>query len=200
MEIFIDIETIPAQNADVIEAVKKRARKRNLNEDDEVTRTSLDASAGEIVVIGVAVGDADPVSMSRNLGESERDMLVRFSDTLSKKSGAMLIGHNILGFDRKFIRQRALVHQVRMPAIITRDIKPWEDDVVRDTMRMWCGSSGTVSLDALAIAFGVKGKGEIDGADVWGMVRDGRIEEVCAYCRDDVRMTRDVYRHMTKTV
>jgi hypothetical protein len=48
------------------------------------------------------------------------------------------------------------------------------------------------------LAFGLPGKGGVDGSMVAGMVRAGRIDEVAAYCADDVRRVRAIYQRMTR--
>jgi hypothetical protein len=65
-------------------------------------------------------------------------------------------------------------------------------------MAMWTDDRrGRVSLDALCLALGVQGKGGIDGSMVAEMVRQGRIDDVAAYCVQDVRCVRACYQRMT---
>ena len=39
-------------------------------------------------------------------------------------------------------------------------------------------------------------EGNIEGKDVVQAFLDGRIEEICAYCRKDVELTQQIYRKM----
>jgi predicted PolB exonuclease-like 3'-5' exonuclease len=97
------------------------------------------------------------------------------------------------------IRQRAIVLGVALPRVYSSiDVKPWESRW-RCTMAMWTDSrTGRVSLDDLCLAFGLPGKGGVDGSMVAGMVRSGRLEEVAAYCADDVRRVRAIYQRMVQ--
>lgn len=205
--LYLDIETIPARNPDVLARVTKLAEKKaaldpKITVDEEVRRTALDAVAGEVVVIAAAIDDGEVRTWARDmtLDDGEAQLLRRFTTALAGRSFT-LVGHNVLDFDRRFLRQRGIVHGVRMPPLFTREVKPWESDVVADTMRLWCGDHrGRVSLDALATAFGLQGKGDVDGSMVADMVAEGRIADVAAYCADDVRMVREVYKHLIATV
>ena len=47
-----------------------------------------------------------------------------------------------------------------------------------------------VSLDNLCKFFGFEGKGDIDGSQVYPMYKEGKIEEIAEYCRQDVIKTR----------
>jgi hypothetical protein len=69
---------------------------------------------------------------------------------------------------------------------------------VFDTMLMWAGSKGRVSMDKLCSALGVMAKGEelggeeIDGSMVWDFIKAGRIEDVATYCKGDVIRARRI--------
>lgn len=207
--LYLDIETIPSRNPAVIARVTKKAKADAVVVDGDtealdkivaakLDATALDAVAGEVCVIAAAIDDGDVRTWARDMTDvdGERKLLLRFTTALAGRS-FKLVGHNVLDFDRRFLRQRGIVLGVPMPRTFTAEVKPWEQDAVGDTMRMWCGDHrGRVSLDALACAFGIEGKGAIDGSMVAGMVADGRIDEVATYCADDVRMVREVYRHL----
>ncbi len=68
---------------------------------------------------------------------------------------------------------------------------------VHDTMVEWAGSRDRISLDRLCKVFGIEGKGDITGADVYPMYKEGRIDEISQYCAHDVDITRAVYKRMT---
>ena len=53
------------------------------------------------------------------------------------------------------------------------------------------------SMDRLCRLLGIPGKGDISGADVWPMVKAGKLAEVAEYCRGDVERTRALYNRMT---
>lgn len=166
--------------------------------------TGLDAAYGEIVVIGYAVGDDEPVTLVRKDGDrwtadSERELIRRFYaglDGLTGHGRKRLIGHNLIGFDLRFLWQRSMVLGVRPPSWLPRDPKPWSDEVF-DTMLGWAGARDRISLDKLCQALGVPSpKGGMTGAEVWPAVQAGRLQEVADYCSRDVSATRAVFRRM----
>lgn len=219
--LYLDIETIPAQRDDMralaAEGVKPPGNLRKPEsiaawERDErpaaeqaaIDATSLDGGLGQIVCIGWAVDDepAQSVRVSTLDAESEANAIGVFFGALRELySGAsgmrpVVVGHNVIEFDLRFIWHRAIVLGVQPPFWLPRDPKPW-GDTVHDTMTMWAGARGRVSLDRLCRMLGLDGKGNgPTGADVWPLVQAGRIDDVAAYCRADVERTRAVYRRL----
>lgn len=167
----------------------------------------LDGARGRICCIGHARDDA-PV---RTLIDSDEAYLLRhFFEELrafgeqraSRRAMPTWVGHNIIGFDLRFLWQRAMVLGISPPALIVpRAPKPW-DGTVFDTMLQWAGERGRISLDALCEVFGLPGKDDIDGAPmdgsrVWDLWRQGRTGDIASYCAGDVERTRAIYRRMT---
>lgn len=213
MKIYIDIETIPTQNADfqayVTETLKPPANYKSedtiakwfeQNKGEVVAKTALDGTFGEVVVIGVAINDEQPVVFYREDWQSndrESDILSRYHAFLQEKANKCnttpkFIGHNISKFDDRFIFQRSVINGV----------KPYykaDKYNTFDTMTEWAGYGGTVSLDKLCKVLGVEQKGDIDGSKVWQYVQDGKIAEVAEYCAKDVERVRQIYKRMTFT-
>lgn len=203
--LWLDIETIPTQRPDEIERIRAEVIEHNqqlarphpqakVDElvDEAWRKTALDGAFGEVVCIGFALDDAEPTVFSRLPADSERQLLVNFSALLGGLSRPYLVsGHNVIGFDRVFLRQRALVHGVRLPGWFTRPVKPW-DATTADTMLAWTGgvAGKGVALDKLCRALGVPGKDGFDGSMVWDAIRDGRLADVATYCAADVERTR----------
>jgi hypothetical protein len=202
MIIYLDTETIPSLRVDVVAhfAAKygdpsdpEKSAKKAAAEHD---KTSLSGLFGELAVISWANDNDEPCTLTRNFhrADGEREMLQAFAEC--DVEGDTIVAHNA-EFDRSMIRQRAIVLGVALPRVYSAtDVKPWESRW-RCTMAMWTDSrTGRVSLDDLCLAFGLPGKGGVDGSMVAGMVRSGRIEEVAAYCADDVRRVRAIYQRM----
>jgi hypothetical protein len=202
MIVYLDTETIPSLRVDVVAhfAAKhmdpsdpeKGAKKAAA----EHEKTSLSGLFGELAVISWANDNDEPCTLVRNFhrADGEREMLQAFAEC--DVEGDTIVAHNA-EFDRSMIRQRAIVLGVALPRVYSSiDVKPWESRW-RCTMAMWTDSrTGRVSLDDLCLAFGLPGKGGVDGSMVAGMVRSGRIDEVAAYCADDVRRVRSIYQRM----
>lgn len=169
--------------------------------DECYRKTALDGSFGQVCAIGFAFNDDEPAVLS---GMDESALLTNFTQSLKARApnifDATVIGHNVAGFDLRFITQRSIVRGVRPHPLITRAAaaKPWEQDKVFDTMVQWAGIGGRVSLVKLCKALDIKSsKGDLDGSKVWDYVKAGRLDEVAEYCAGDVRDVRAVFWRMT---
>ena len=220
MNIYLDIETIPNQSPGLLDEYRANVKAPGTYKkpesiakwieenaeaaaDKEWRKTALSGSSGEIVCIGVAVND-EPVSVfKRNPCDSERELLGKFGDYLEQhlpgveKARAYVIGHNVLSFDLRFIYQRSVILQTKLPVAL-----PWGDrkggNDHYDTMYQWAGWGEYISQDNLAKALGLAGKpSDISGATVWDEVAKGNIDRVAEYCKDDVEQNREIYKRMT---
>jgi hypothetical protein len=217
--ITLDLETIGTQRQDVrdyiastikppgtiklpasIEKWNKESKEEAVEE--AIAKTGLDGAFGQIVCIGYDLTGSDDPSVIYGL--DERVLLTQFSDALntipqSMFSAMTICGHNVVGFDIRFLWQRYIVNGIKPHPIINVAVnaKAW-DSKVYDTMTQFAGYGKTISLDKLCLALGVPSpKGDMDGSMVSQYVADGRIEEVAAYCCKDVAATRAVYQRMT---
>lgn len=171
--------------------------------EEKYRKTALSGSTGEIVVIGFKFGDEKAESFSRQLGEPEPLLVSSFYDRLREvltyTHGAVeqvkFIGHNIQGFDLRFLWQRSVINNIKPPIDL---LYSQYSDKVFDTMTTWAGFGNRISLKDLCAALGVPSpKDEIDGSMVWDYVKTGRVNEVEAYCRDgDVEATYQCYQKM----
>jgi len=173
--------------------------------DEEHRKTSFDGALGHICVIGAAIDDEAPIAFystdtSADLAEADvlREYFAWLSDNYSPSVNRKprFIGHNITGFDLRFLFQRAVILGVKPPAFIPFQAKPWDDSVF-DTMLAFAGFGNRIKLDKLCKALGLEGKQGISGADVYPMYLAGEIEAIASYCRDiDVVQTRQVYKRL----
>jgi 3'-5' exonuclease len=216
--IFLDLETIPAQNPDIRERIaanitapsnyskpesiqKWLEENRDQAAEDAWRKTSFDGGYGQIVCASIAFDDG-PVQTfyKQNWQESEPFIIAELFSAISAHTFGLgndvFVGHNIAAFDLRFLFQRAVVHGIRPPAAIPFHAPEW-DNRIFDTMIKWAGRGNRVKLDELCTIFGLKNKGELDGSKVWDYVKDGRIDEVAHYCADDVGRVRQLHRLMT---
>ncbi len=173
--------------------------------DEAINRTGLDGTYGQVFCIAWAVDDnpVQWVSVADDLSASTEAHLLRSWFTLlnnircwSSGRRPVLIGHNSNEFDIPFIWKRAVIHGVKPPIWWPKDPKPWGDSTV-DTMTMWAGAKGRISMDKLCAALGIPGKEGMSGKDVWPAVQRGEHEKVVNYCKDDVERTRQMHKRMT---
>lgn len=227
MNIFIDIETIPAQRPDVLEEIKASIKAPAVYKkpesiaewmrtegpaaiDEAYRKTGLDGAYGQVCVVGLALYDDAPVTIFEHDWQkpnAERAILEALScqltDWIAPNDAftTCVIGHNVSAFDLRFLHQRSIVNGIRPHITLARaaSAKPWEGDKVFDTMVQWTGSASVrISLDKLCKALSIHTpKDGITGATVWDAVQAGRIDEVAAYCRKDVIATREIHKRMT---
>lgn len=213
--IYIDIETIPAQSPEirdlVAQTVKPPATMKKAETiaaweandkaqaiEDAVAKTSLDGAYGCIYCIGAAFNDDEPIVIRES---SEEGILREFCSwsegVLSARYAAapVLVGHNLINFDIRFMWQRAIILGVQMPRWFPRDPKPWSGDVF-DTMLAFAGQRNTIGMDRLCSVLGFPGKGNIDGSMVGQMYAEGRHNEIAAYCIADIERTRKIHKRM----
>ena len=240
MNLYLDIETIPTQRADlakeIAESVEykepqcpgniskletkqkwldekypelvKKAKSDHLEEIDQKYReTALNGTVGEIICISWAIDDNPVKRVIRSLEQDESTILIQLNGSLHNElkdshgyeRRPVWIGHNITGFDLRFLWQRFVINNIKPMINIPYDAKPW-DDCVFDTRTQWCGvqkySKGFHSLDFLCKVFNIKQKGDLDGSKVWDYVKEGRYEEIGEYCDDDVERVRELHNRM----
>ncbi len=166
--------------------------------ENEWRKTALDGSKGQICSIAFAIEDNKPeVVWSKDL-TMECDILSKFVTLLNDRLGGrkpFFVGHNIGGFDLKFIYQRCVINGVKpsfaLPFNGRHDVNYY------DTCEAWAGFGKRISQDNLCKALGIEGKpDDIDGSKVWDFVRDGQIERVAEYNVDDVVKNREIYKRL----
>jgi len=166
--------------------------------DAQWRKTAFDGARGQICCIGIAVEDG-PVEVFHG---DERDLLTRFhaylGDAWRENSGHLrpvIVGHNIVNFDIRFIYHRSIILGIRPPIWFPANARPW-DDGVYDTMTQWAGHGNRISLDDLAKALGIEGKDGMDGSMVYDMWAAGKMNEIADYCKSDVEITRRIFKRM----
>lgn len=163
--------------------------------EEAVQRSGLDGGFGRILCIGWAIDDA-PVQVAH---EAEERLLLQvvlddWSDVLDR--APTVVGHNIAGFDLRFLWQRCVVNGVFPQGLLyAMQAKPW-DKSLHDTMLMW-HPQNKVSLVKLCKILGVKKDDPVDGSQVYALVKAGKIQEVIAHCESDVEAVRQCHRKMT---
>ncbi|MFA7333384.1 MAG: ribonuclease H-like domain-containing protein [Kiritimatiellia bacterium] len=214
--VYIDIETIPSQEPWVREycdetvkppgTLKKPESIQKWMEEDRddaineaIDKMGFDGSSNHIISIGVAIGENPAVSFDTLDIAGEKKIIEDFYTYVTQNTtvtAPTFIGHNISGFDLKIIRQRTIIMGVTRPTKrhFPFTAKPWDTNPF-DTMVQW-DPKNYIKLDRLARAFGIQGKDGMDGSKVYGAWKEGRIEEIAKYCREDVEMTRAVYKRM----
>ena len=198
MNLFLDIETIPAEEEkhEILKAIHQKkvenGKKVSAKFEEYLLATSFDGAFGRIVCIGYAIDDES----AQILQGSEKEMLKEFWDIA--KDVNLFIGFNCMDFDLRFIYQRSIISGV-MP---TQNLSfaRYRSSPIFDVMYEWSkwDTKSLVSLDTLTKALGLESSkdGGIEGKDVWKFYQAGKIKEICDYCKKDVEVTRQIYKKM----
>jgi hypothetical protein len=226
MVLYIDTETLPTVDEKLIARVIADIKAPDNYKDpkkikayiaekavEAVAKTSLDGAYGRLCAIGFAAGDGDiecytAVDPAENglpyTQFNEADLLHDFFQRAHELVRAddcnvTIVGHNVVGFDLRFIYQRSLVCRVSPPPWWPINPKPWST-AAYDTMLEWAGPHDRVSLDKLCLVLGFSGKGDIDGSKVAGIWAAGQYGTIRAYCADDVQRARWIARQMMPVI
>lgn len=226
----IDIETIPDQRPGAFEryldAVEPPANYKKQETIDNwmlenaervalesFQKTALNGLHGEICSISWALDDSDIQVLTRGADDmSEKELLDKFWDSLEfalnemgGKSGRWpkleWVGHNVLEFDLRFLKQRCLVNRVRPAYEIPADGRHGQGWVF-DTMKEWSGWRGYVKQDDLCEAFGIAAPDwaqhvcAVDGSQVWELWRNGEYDLIALYNKLDVWKVYEIYKRM----
>jgi 3'-5' exonuclease len=197
--LYLDIETLPAgeESHEILKMLHEKKKKKREVEDFEqyLLGTSFDGSFGRILCIGYAIDD-EPTEILYCDGD-EKKMLEAFWKLAQDAN--LFIGHNIIDFDMRFIFQRSVMNKVK-PSWDDRDLSfaRYRSYPMFDTMREWTKwSMNNVGLEHLALALGIPSpKDGIDGSQVYKFYQEGKVKEICDYCKRDVETTREVYKRI----
>lgn len=236
MHIFLDIETCPTRDPELIaeiaagvtppgniskaETIAAWERdKKPAAVADAIGRTALDAAAGQVIAIGLALDYGAPAEvLIRDRGiacelEQEQDLMRRFVAWVDKAlegsavtdaagrtvwpDAPQFVAHNA-AFDLGFLWRRAVVTGItpqgwKLPA-------PWTMRHGKDhfcTMTAWAGPRERISLKRLCRALGHDDpKAAGDGAQAWQWWEAGDLDKLARYCAGDVEAVRAIWQDM----
>lgn len=219
--VYLDIETLPLGEPDyeqiktvdewLEEAPKSySASKRNLwaidkaeNQKDEIDKEfrkrSLNSLKGRIFCIALAYndGEIDVVHYHKD----EKHMMEEFEAWIETNVGhhifnAAFVAHNIKKFDMLWLAQRAYKYNM---SYLKRILPTGKfDKRILDTNDIFntFAYGQYTKMDDIAEFLGIEGKGDMDGSQVYDYYLDGKYDEIEEYCKDDVRILRDIHKRM----
>jgi len=218
-KIFLDIETLPADEkrwseieSDIRDDIASRYKKSDTiqqKQEEAFRKTSLSGEFGRVLCIGLVI-DEDSREKRTVLGwddtakrftSDEVRTLREWWDLLKDfdPSADLLIGHNILNFDLRFIYQRSVVNKIR--PTVDLNFRRYQSYPIFDTMHEWTkwNTQESISLDRLALVLGLQSSktDEISGDKVYDHYLKGNHLLICGYCLADVVLTREIYYRMT---
>jgi len=160
--------------------------------DKWIADAALDATTGQIAIIGLLTKDGTKMLRADKMNEAQ--MLTEFWRMQALPDFNVIVGHNLRNFDMPFIIRRSFIHGIGLPLGILHKNRLTEKFV--DTMELWGAGerNAMISLDTLARALGVgqkTGSGSEFGA-MWEADKDKAVE----YCANDLELTRRVAERM----
>jgi predicted PolB exonuclease-like 3'-5' exonuclease len=194
-----DLETVP----DLAAVSRINGRDMSDAEADEYLGDKFPAlPLHKIVCIGALIAQRGPHGwIVQSLGaphigqRPEPELIAAFVERIASLR-PKLVSFNGQSFDLPVLRYRAMVNSVAAPGLETRGyFKRYTDDAVDlcDVLASFDGRA-KISLDSLSRVLGLPGKpDDIQGKQVAGYVKQGRIEEVADYCETDVVNTYRVW-------
>ncbi|MFT7485944.1 MAG: hypothetical protein ACI9F9_001796 [Candidatus Paceibacteria bacterium] len=218
--IVFDIEVAGFLWEEVDESTRGYLLKRERNPERRQAipeRTALYPGLGKVIAIGMWLVEEDrglillegeqadmhpweKVQGSQICRGTETELLDMFwSKVAGPGNGAKppeLVTYNGRGYDGPVL----MVRSAQLGVIPTRTLVPNRyatDDHcdLMDVLTFFGASRDRYSLDYWCHRFDIESpKGSIDGSQVAGAYRDGRIEDIGEYCLRDVRATAELYR------
>jgi hypothetical protein len=161
---------------------------------------SVTPEFNRIVAIGYSVGVSAGETESQVVGETyaingkeyireEADLLEVLWNLL--ESASIVVGYNIAGFDLPTLFVRSALLGVKPTRRF--DLRPWGGEVV-DLMQARYPKGPSRKLKELARVYGFAvPAGEVDGSQVLGMFKAGQFNQIAAYVRSDVEVSRRLY-------
>lgn len=197
--IFIDIETLPSgtyPSVDEIDVPKNYKNPETIqkyienNIEKIYKRQALDSTQGRVLCIGIAVNGGDPAVI---VGDSEEHLFLKL-DALLVLSDYQWIAHNAK-FDLLWLYQRAIKYNCRK---LFKMINPerYKGNII-DTIDLLGGCvdyTYKISLDNAAQFLNLEtSKGDVHGANIYDNWMAGNHAEIFKYCKDDVRLLREIF-------
>lgn len=225
MNVYLDIETIPAQPEEEVKAAIRETIKapaamskpetiaqwhagegkyegaKEAAVEEEYRRTGLDGGKGEVISIAWAVGDKAVSQVSHKPGSSDRNLIAAFFADLDAELMDFSKGRppyfigHNIKFDLKFLFRRCVVLGISPKFKLPFRGRHGSDFFCNS--EGWCEFREYISQDNLCKTLGIEGKpNDIDGSKVWDFVKAGDTQRVFEYNVDDVEKVREVYKRL----
>jgi DNA polymerase elongation subunit (family B) len=215
--LFLDIETVPMvpKFKDLNPELQKiwtkmcqtQFKLKDLRQTQSVddiyqSHAGLYAEFNKIITIAYAFGTEGKIEHLSAKDSSEYDMLSTFAYLLSGNN-IRICGYNILGFDIPVLTKKMVKYSIKIPAMLNfYNKKPWEVNAL-DLSPIWRHTSNEfVSMDSVAHFLNIESsKKTISGDKVGDLYWENNtnIDIINDYCKEDVRVTIELYKHFSKT-
>ena len=141
-------------------------------------------------------GELELKALTARAVEDERRILEAFWDVVRSARDWRFVTYNGLAFDLPYLIRRSIYLGVPRPADAGLPLRPYAPDRHFDVMRVLSNWERTdaVRLDVVAELLGLrKWPPGMEGSQVLGLWRAGRVDEIEAYCLGDVRLAYEIF-------
>jgi uncharacterized protein YprB with RNaseH-like and TPR domain len=139
-------------------------------------------------------GELETKALTARSVEDERRILEGFWDVVRGARDWRFVTYNGLAFDLPYLIRRSVY--LGVPASTGLPLRPYAPESHFDVMRVLSNWERTeaVRLDVVAELLGLrKSPPGMEGSQVLGLWRAGRVDEIEAYCLGDVRLAYEVF-------
>ena len=139
-------------------------------------------------------GDLETKALTARRVEDERRILEGFWEAVRPGRDWRWVTYNGLAFDAPFLLRRSIY--LGVPPTTALPTRPFAIDSHFDVMRVLANweRSDSVRLDIVAELLGLsKSPPGMEGSQVFGLWKAGRVDEIEAYCLGDVRLVYEVF-------
>lgn len=199
LKLYLDIETLPGLFPPQLSEIKvpgnikkpeSIAKWKEDNLESVWRKEAVQPEKGRIWFLCCAVEDADPVTHTNMKGFMKYVLKLK-----QQHMQVTFVAHN-MRFDRSFL----FAHFIREQQMdYARIIAGKEGDLFHCTMEMFMPFEYKyrISLDKALKSTGLEShKSKIDGSMIFDLWKEERFEEAEAYCKDDVRAVRQLYKKL----
>jgi hypothetical protein len=227
--IYLDAETIPDGDIEDFELYKDPPKtykdpekiKAWMEEqkEEQFLRQSVDTNRAKLLTIGAAVNDGQPQVFVDVAAYDELTMLKDFEAFLKNEretkitegvnedrytfNDLIFVGHNIKKFDLQIMFVKAVKYNLQyLGELIHPARMRYNNQKSYDIMEIWGGADANtyISLDTVANTMGIQGKKGMDGSMVYPKFKEGKIDEIIQYQKDDVILTREVFKRVKNMI
>jgi hypothetical protein len=227
--IYLDAETIPDGEMEDFELYKDPPKNIKDPEkikawmedqkEEQFLRQSVDTNRAKLLTIGAAVNEGQPQVFVDVAAYDELTMLKDFEAFLRNEretkitegvnedrytfNDLIFVGHNIKKFDLQIMFVKAVKYNLQyLGELIHPARMRYNNQKSYDIMEIWGGADANtyISLDTVANTMGIQGKKGMDGSMVYPKFKEGKIDEIIQYQKDDVILTREVFKRVKNMI
>jgi DNA polymerase elongation subunit (family B) len=154
---------------------------------------------GHVICIGMGHdgrgrGDLETKALTARSVDDERAILDAFWDVVRSGREWRWVTYNGLAFDLPYLLRRSIY--LGVPPTTVLPLRPYAPDSHFDVMRLLANweRADAVRLEIVAELLGLqKTPPGMEGSQVLGLWRAGRVDEIEAYCLGDVRLAYEIF-------